>query len=146
MHSMCQQIWKTQQWPQDWERSVFIPIPKKSNTKEYSNCRTIALISHTNKVILKILQARFNSMWTMNFQMFKLDLEKLQEPEIELPTIAGSSKKRVPVKHPLLLYWLHQSLWLGGSQQTVENCSRDGYTRAPYLPPEKSVCRSRSNS
>ena len=58
LHSICQQIWKTQQWPQDWKRSVFIAIPKKGNAKECSNYRTIALISHTSKVMLKILQAR----------------------------------------------------------------------------------------
>ena len=58
LHSICQQIWKTQQWPQDWKRSVFIAIPKKSNAKEYSNYPTIALISHASKVMLKILQAR----------------------------------------------------------------------------------------
>ena len=58
LHSICQQIWKTQQWPQDWERSVFIPIPKKGNAKECSNYRTIAFTSHTSKVKLKILQAR----------------------------------------------------------------------------------------
>ena len=58
LHSICQQIWKTQQWPQDWERSVFIPIPKKDNAKECSNYQTIALISHARKVMLKILQAR----------------------------------------------------------------------------------------
>ena len=58
LHSICQQIWKTQQWPQDWKRSVFIPIPKKGNAKEYSNYHTIALISHASKVMLKILQAR----------------------------------------------------------------------------------------
>ena len=58
LHSIRQQIWKTQQWPQDWKRSVFIPIPKKGNAKEYSNYCTIALISHTRKVMLKILQAR----------------------------------------------------------------------------------------
>ena len=58
LHSICQQIWKFQQWTQDWKRSVFIPIPKKGNAKECSSYRTIALISHTNKVILKILQAR----------------------------------------------------------------------------------------
>ena len=57
-HSICQQIWKTQQWPQDWKRSVFIPVPKKNNAKECSNCHTTSLISHTSKVILKILQAR----------------------------------------------------------------------------------------
>ena len=58
LHSLCQQIWKTQQWPQDWKSSVFIPIPKKGNAKEGSNCRTIALISHVSKVMLKILHAR----------------------------------------------------------------------------------------
>ena len=58
LHSICQQIWKTQQWPQDWKRSVFISIPKKGNAKECSNYCIIALISHTSKVMLKILQAR----------------------------------------------------------------------------------------
>ena len=58
LHSVCQQMWKTQQWPQDWKRSVFIPIPKKSNAKECPNYHTSALISHASKVILKILQAR----------------------------------------------------------------------------------------
>ena len=58
LHSICQQIWKTQQWLQDWKRSVFIPIPKKGNAKEGSNYHTIALISHASKVMIKILQAR----------------------------------------------------------------------------------------
>ena len=58
LHSMCQQMWKTQQWPQDWKRAVFIPIPKKGNAKECSNYRTIALISHASKEMLKIPQAR----------------------------------------------------------------------------------------
>ena len=58
LHSICQQIWKTQQWTQDWKRSVFIPIPKKGNAKECSNYCTISLISHTSKIMLKILQAR----------------------------------------------------------------------------------------
>ena len=58
LHSICQQIWKTQQWPQGWKRSVFIPIPKKGNAKECSNYCTIALISHASKVMLKILQAK----------------------------------------------------------------------------------------
>ena len=58
LHSICQQIWKTQQWPQDWKRSVFIPIPKEGNAKECSNYHTIALISHASKVMLKILQMR----------------------------------------------------------------------------------------
>jgi len=61
LHSICQQIWETQQWPQDCERSIFIPIPKKSNAKQCSNYHTIALISHASKVMLKILQARLKS-------------------------------------------------------------------------------------
>ena len=59
LHSICQKIWKTQQWPQDWKRSVFIPIPKKGNAKECSDFHTTALISYARKVMLKILQARF---------------------------------------------------------------------------------------
>ena len=94
LHSICQQIWKTQQWPQDWKRSVFIPFPKKGNAKECSNYCTIALISHASKVMLKILQARFQQYVSLNFQMFKLDLEKAKEPEIKLPTSAASSKKQ----------------------------------------------------
>ena len=94
LHAICQKIWKTQQWPQDWKRSVFIPIPKKGKTKECSNYHTIALISHASKVMLKILQARLQQYMTVNFQMFKLVLEKAEEPEIKLPTSTGSSKKQ----------------------------------------------------
>ena len=94
LHSICQQIWKTQQWPQDWKRSVFIPIPKKGNAKECSNYHTIVLISHANKVMFKILQARLQQYVNREFQMFELDLEKAEEPEIKLPTSAGSSKKQ----------------------------------------------------
>ena len=94
LHSICQHIWKTHQWPQDWKRSVFIPMPKKGDAKECSNYCTIALISHASKVMLKILHVSFNSTWTVNFQMFKLDLEKAEEPEIKLPTSARTSKKQ----------------------------------------------------
>ena len=83
LHSTCQQIWKTQQWPQNWKRSIFIPIPKKGNPKECSNYHK-----------LKILQARLQQSWTENFQMFTLVLEKAEEPEIKLPTSAGSLKRQ----------------------------------------------------
>ena len=83
LHSICQQIWKTQQWPQDWEMTIFITILKKSNAKECSNYCTISPSSHVGKVMLKILQVRLQQY--MN-QMFKLDLEKAEEPEIKLPT------------------------------------------------------------
>ena len=75
------------------KKSVFIPIPKKGNAQECSNYRTIALISHASKVMLKILQARIQQ-HTMNFQMFKLVLEKAEEPEIKLPISVGSQKKQ----------------------------------------------------
>ena len=132
LHSICQQIWKTQQWPQDWKRLVFIKVPKKENAKECSNYCTIALISHASKVMLKIFQARlqqkpWNSrcMWTKNFQMFKQDLEKAEERGIKLPIskhpMNHRKSKRFPEKQLLLLHWLCQSLWLCGSQQSVEN-------------------------
>ena len=76
LHSICEQIWKTQQWPQDWKRSVFIPIPKKGNAKECSNYCTIAHISCAGKVMLKFFKPGFNSRGSMKFQIFKLDLEK----------------------------------------------------------------------
>ena len=91
-HSICQQIWKTQQWPQDWKTSVFIPVPKKGNAKECSNYRTIARISHAGKVMLKILQDRLQQY--VNSLMFKLLLEKTAKPEIKLPTSTGSWKKQ----------------------------------------------------
>ena len=94
LHSICQQIWKTQQWPQDWKRSAFIPVPKKGNAKECSNYHSIALISHASKVMLKILQARLQQYMNCELPMFKLVFEKAVEPEIKLPTSAGSWKKQ----------------------------------------------------
>ena len=93
LHSICQPIWKTQQWSQDWKRPVFILILKKGNAKECWNYHTIALISHTSKVMLKFSKPGFISMWTVNFQIFKLDLEKAEEPGKKLPTSVGSLKK-----------------------------------------------------
>ena len=87
------------------EKSVFIPIPKKGNAKECSNYCTMALISHASKVMLKILQARLQQYVNREFQLFKLVLEKAEEPETKLPTSAGHGKsKRVPEKHLFLLY------------------------------------------
>ena len=83
---------ETQPWPQDWKRSVFIPIPKKGNAKECSNYHTIAFISRTSTAMLKILQARLQQY--VNFQMFKLDLEKAKEQEFRLPTSTGSWEKQ----------------------------------------------------
>ena len=111
LHSIRQQIWKPQQWPQDWKRSVFIPIPKKGNAKECSNYHAIALISHAGKVMLKILQARLQQYvncelpYVHSLKTPKLVLEKADEPEIKLPTSAGSWKKQESSrKTSILLY------------------------------------------
>ena len=107
LHSICQQIWKTQQWPQDWKRSVFIPIPKKGDAKECSNYHTIALISHTSKVMLKILQARLQQLVNHEFpDVFKLVLEKTERgTRDQNAKIIGSLKKQeFQKKHLLLLY------------------------------------------
>ena len=95
LHSICQRkIWKTQQWPQDWKRSVFIPIPKKGNAKERSNYCTIALVSHTSKVMIKIPQARLQQYVNHELPVVQARLEKAEEPEIKFPTSIGSSKKQ----------------------------------------------------
>ena len=94
LHSICQQISKTQQWPQDWKRSVFIPIPKKGNAKECSNYHTIAFISHASKVMLKILQARLQQYVNHELPDVQASFKKAEEPEIKLPTSAGSQKKQ----------------------------------------------------
>ena len=146
LHSICQQIWKTQQWPQDWKRSLFIPISKKGNAKECSNYCTIALILHTTKVMLKILQARLQQYMNRVLSVVQAGVRKGRGTRDQIANIwlDHQKSKRVPGKH--LLYWPHKSLWLCGSQQTAENSSSDGNTRQPYVPPEKSVCQPRSNS
>ena len=120
-----------------WGRTVF----QGQGNAKCSNCHTIALISHASKVMLKILQARLQQQWTMNLQMFKLFLEKAEEPEIKLD---HGKSKRVPEKHLLLLYWLCQSLWLSGSQQTGKFFKRWEYQTILFASWE--ICmQSRSN-
>ena len=124
-----------------------IPAPKKGNTKECSNYCTITLISHTSKVMLKILQARLQQYMNRELRCSSW-IEKKQRNQrsnCQHPR-AHRKSKRVPEKHLLLFHWLCQNLWLCGSQHPVENSERDGNIRPPDLPPEKSVCRSRSNS
>ena len=104
-HSICQQIWKIQQWPQDWKRSVFIQIPKKGNDKKCSSYCTIALISHTNKVMLKMLQARLQQYVNREHPDVKAGFKRQrnQRPNCQHPLDHGKSK-RVPEKHLFLLY------------------------------------------
>ena len=94
LHSACQQLWKILQCPQDWKRSVFIPIPKKGSAKECSNYHTIAHISHTSKVMLKILQARLQQYVNHELPDIQAGFRKGREPEMKLPTSFGSSQKQ----------------------------------------------------
>ena len=106
LHSICQQIWKTQQWPQDWKRSVFIAIPKKGNAKECSNYRTIALISHASKVMLKILQARLQQYMNCELPDVQAGFRKGRGMRDQIANICWIVEKarRVPEKYLLLLY------------------------------------------
>ena len=121
LHSICQQIRKAQQWSQDWKRSVLIPIPKKGNAKECSNYHTVALILHTSKVMLKILQSRLQQYLNHELPDVKLDLEKTEEPEIKLPTFILSWRKQGNYKKKIYFFFIvyakafdcvdHSRLW-----------------------------------
>ena len=87
LHSICQQIWKTQQWPQDWKRSVSIPIPKKGNAKECSDYYTIAFILHASKVMLKILQARFQQFVNLEFPDVQAGFRKCRGTIVQIANI-----------------------------------------------------------
>ena len=105
LHSTCQQIWKTQWWPQDWKKSVFISIPKKGNAKGCSNYRTIALISHTSKVMLKILQARPQQYVNHELPDIQAGFRKGRGTRDQIANIRWISKKQESSKkHLLLLY------------------------------------------
>ena len=117
LHSICQKIWETQQWPQDWKRSVFTSIPKKGNAPKFSNYHTIALISHSSKVMLKIVQARLQQYVNHELPDVQAGFRKGRGTKDQIANIRWIIEKaRVPEKHLFLLYWLSQSLWLCGSQ------------------------------
>ena len=111
LRSICQQIWKTQQWLQDWKRSVFIPIPKKGNAKECSNYRTLVLISHASKVMLKILQARLQQCMNRELPDVQAGFKKGRGTRDQIANICWIIEKarEFQKKHLLLLY-LRQSL------------------------------------
>ena len=100
LHSICQQIWKTQQWPQDWKRSVFIPIPKKGDAKECSNYRIIGLISHASKVMPQILQARLQQYVNCELLDVQAEFRKGRGTRGQIANIHWIiEKKRTPEKH-----------------------------------------------
>ena len=145
-NSICQQIWKTQQWPQDWKMSVFISIPKIGNAKECSNYSTIALISHTSKVMLKILQARLQQYVNHEIPDVQVSFRRGRGTRDQITDICWIIEKAREFTKTSISALLIMTKPLCGSQQTVKNSEKDGNTRPLDLPPEKSVYRSGSNS
>ena len=147
LHSICQQIWKTQQRPQEWKMSVFIPIPKKGNAKECSNYCTVALISHTSKVMLKIFQARLQQYMNWELPDVQAGFWKGRGTRDRIANIRWIIEKaREFQKNIYFCFIAYAKAFDCVDHNKLENSSRDGNTRPPDLPPEKSVSRSRSNS
>ena len=132
--------------PQDWKRSVFIPIPKKGNAKQCSNYCTIALISHASKVMRKILQARFQQYVNHEPPDVQAGFRKGRGTRNQIANIRCIIKKKQENSGKTTTSALLTSAFDWVDHNKLENSSRDGNTRPPDLPPEKSVCRSRSNS
>ena len=145
LHSICQKIWKTHQWPQDWKGSVFIPIPKKGNAKEYSNYCTVALISHASKVMLKILQARLKQYMNHELLDVQAGFRKGRGTRDQIANIHWSIKKAREFQKNIYFCFIdyakafdcvdHKKLWKILKEMGI-----------PDLPLEKFVCRSGSNS
>ena len=145
LHSICQQIWKTQQWPQDWKRSVFIPIPKKGNAKECLNYRTIAPISHGSKRMLKIPQARLQQYVKHELSGVQAGFRKGRGPRDQIANIWWIIKKATEFQKNIYFCFIdyakafycadHKKLWKIIKEMGISD-----------FPPEKSVCRSGSDS
>ena len=147
LHSICQQIWKTQRWPQDWKRSVFILVPKKGNVKECSNYHTIALISHASKVMLKILQARLQQYMNRELPDVQVGFRKGRGTRDQIANIRWIIEKAREFQKNIYFCFIDYTKAFDcvdynklGSSETDRN------TRPPDLPLEKPVCRSGSNS
>ena len=140
-HSIRQQIWKTQQWPQDWKRSLFIPIPKKGNSKEYSNYHTIALISQASKVMLKILQARLQQYVNCELPDVQAEFRGTRD---QIANIHWIIEKAREFQKNIYFYFIEYAKAIDCvNHNKLENSERDGNTRPPDLPVEKSVTQVR---
>ena len=147
MHLMCQQIWKIQQWPQDWKRSVFIPIPKKGNAKQCLNYHTIALISHASKVMLKILEARLQQYMTRELPHVQAGFREGRGTRDQIAKIHWIVEKAKEFQKYIYFCFIEYiKAFDCVDHNRLENSERDGNTRPPDWPLEKSVCRSGSNS
>ena len=147
LHSICQQIWKTQQWPRGWKRSVFILIPKKGNTKECSNYRTIALISHASKAMLKILQVRLQQYMNCELPDVQAGFRKGRGTRDQIANTCWVIEKARKFQKNIN-FWLvdYAKAFDCVDYHKLENSERDRNTRPPDLPLEKPICRSGSNS
>ena len=145
LHLICQQMWKTQQWPQDWKSSVFIPIPKKVNVKEYSNYHTIVLISHASKVMLKILQAKLQQYLNLELKDMQAGFRKGRRTRNKIANFFGSWKKQensrkmststsLTTLKPLTV-WITTKKFLKRISPCVENSERDENTRSKEIQP-----------
>ena len=143
LHSICQQIWKTHQWPHDWKGQFSFQSQRKAMPKNVQTTTQLHSPHMLAKECSKFSNPGFSSTWTMKLQMLKVDLENAEEPEIKLPPSVGSSEsKRVP-ENIYSCFIDYSKAFHCVDHNKLENSSR-GNTRSPGLPSEKSVCRSRS--
>ena len=148
LHSIgSTQIWTTQQWPQDWKRSVFIPVPKKGNAKECSDYPTIELISHASKVMLKILQARLQHYVSYEFPDIQAGFIKGRGTRDQIANIHWTIKKAREFQKNICFCFIdYAKAFDCVDHNKLDNSERDGNTRPPDMPLYQSVCRSGSNS
>ena len=147
LHSLCQQSWKTQQWPQDWKRSIFIPMPKKGNAKECSNCHTIALISHASNVMLRILLARLQQYVNHELHDVQAAFKKGRGTRDQIANIHWIIKRTIEFQKNMYFSFIdYAKAFDCVGHNKLENSERDGNTRPPDLPLEKPACRSGGNS
>jgi len=143
LQSICQQLWKTQQWPQNWKRSVFIPIPKNGNAKECLNSCTIALISHASKVMLKILQARLQQYVNRELADVQVGFRKGRGTRDQIANICWIMEKAREFQKNICFCFIDYSKASNCvDHNKLENPERDGNTRPLDLPLEKPICRS----
>ena len=147
LYSIGQQIWKTRQWPQDWKRSVFIPIPKKDEGKECPNYHTITLVSHASKVMLKILQARLQQYMNHELSDVQSGFRKGRGTRDQIANIRWMIEKTRKFQKNIYFCFIdYAKAFDCVDHNKLENSERDGNTRPPNLPLEKPICRSGSNS
>ena len=147
LHSIWQQIQKTQQWSQDWKRSVFILIPKKGNAKECLNDHTIVLISHDNKVMRKILQVKLQKYMNWELPDVQDGFRKGKGTRDQIANICWITENSRELKENIYFCFIdYAKAFDCVDHNKLENSSRDGNIRPAYLSPEKPICRPRSNS